>query len=34
MDRLAHEINVADERSRGQRYQKLGLPVDETVNVK
>jgi len=32
--RLAREINVGDEKSRGQRYQKLGLPLDETVNVK
>ena len=32
--RLAREINVGDEKSRGQRYQKLGIPLDETVNVK
>jgi 4-hydroxy-4-methyl-2-oxoglutarate aldolase len=32
--RLAREINVGDEKSRGQRYQKLGVPLDETVNVK
>jgi len=32
--RLAREINVGDEKSRAQRYQKLGMPLDETVNVK
>jgi len=32
--RLAREINVGDEKSRAQRYKSLGMPVDETVNVK
>ncbi len=32
--RLAREINSGDEKSRGQRYQKLDIPLDETVNVK
>jgi 4-hydroxy-4-methyl-2-oxoglutarate aldolase len=32
--KLAREINVGDEKSRGQRYQKLGMPLDETINVK
>jgi regulator of RNase E activity RraA len=29
--RLARGINVDDETSRGKRYQKLGIPLDETV---
>jgi len=29
--RIAREINRADERSRGERFQRLGIPLDETV---
>lgn len=29
--RLAREINERDQRSRGQRYQRLGIPPDETI---
>jgi regulator of RNase E activity RraA len=32
--RLAREINVGDERSRRQRYERLGIPPDETVKEK
>jgi 4-hydroxy-4-methyl-2-oxoglutarate aldolase len=32
--RLARDINRGDEKSRGQRFQKLGLPLDKTVDVK
>ncbi len=32
--RLAREINLGDEKSRGQRFQKLGIPLDKTVEVK
>ena len=31
---LAREINVGDERGRGQKYQDLGIPLDETVKDK
>ncbi len=31
--RLAREIHVGDERSRGERYKRLGMPADETVTV-
>jgi regulator of RNase E activity RraA len=29
--RLAMEINVGDEKSRGERYKRLGLPPDKTI---
>ncbi|MDA2929056.1 RraA family protein [Acidobacteria bacterium AH-259-O06] len=29
--RLAREIHIADEKSRAQRYKRLGIPLDETV---
>ena len=32
--RLAREINVGDEKSRGERFRKLGMPLDKTVEVK
>ena len=32
--RLAREINAGDEKSRAARYRRLGLPLDETVDVK
>ncbi len=32
--RLAREINLGDEKGRRQRFQKLGIPVDQTVEVK
>jgi 4-hydroxy-4-methyl-2-oxoglutarate aldolase len=32
--RLAREINLGDEKSRAQRFQKLGIPLDKTVEVK
>ena len=32
--RLAREINAGDEKSRGERFRKLGMPVDKTVEVK
>jgi 4-hydroxy-4-methyl-2-oxoglutarate aldolase len=32
--RLAREINTGDEKSRATRFQKLGLPLDKTVDVK
>jgi regulator of RNase E activity RraA len=32
--RLAREINVGDEKSRGQRFKKLGMPLDKTVDIK
>jgi regulator of RNase E activity RraA len=31
--RLAREIHVGDEKSRGERYKRLGMPADETVMV-
>ena len=31
--RLAREINTGDQKSRAQRYKRLGLPLDETVDV-
>jgi len=30
---LAREIHVGDEKSRAQRYKRLGIPLDETVIV-
>ncbi len=32
--RLAREINTGDEKSRAGRFQKLGIPLDKTVEVK
>jgi 4-hydroxy-4-methyl-2-oxoglutarate aldolase len=32
--RLAREINVGDQKSRAARYRRLGIPLDETVEVK
>ena len=32
--RLAREINMGDEQSRRERYQRLGIPLDETVRDK
>jgi 4-hydroxy-4-methyl-2-oxoglutarate aldolase len=32
--KLAREINVGDEQSRGKRYLNLGIPLDETVKDK
>jgi regulator of RNase E activity RraA len=29
--RLAREIMIGDQKSRGRRYDKLGIPIDETV---
>lgn len=29
--KLAREINLRDEKIRGERYQRLGIPLDETV---
>jgi 4-hydroxy-4-methyl-2-oxoglutarate aldolase len=31
--RLAREIHIGDEKSRAQRYKRLGIPLDETVIV-
>jgi len=30
---LAREINIGDEKSRAQRFKRLGIPLDETVKV-
>jgi 4-hydroxy-4-methyl-2-oxoglutarate aldolase len=32
--KLAREINIDDERGRGQRFKRLGIPLDETVKGK
>ena len=32
--RLAREINEEDEESRGERFKRLGIPLDETVKPK
>jgi 4-hydroxy-4-methyl-2-oxoglutarate aldolase len=32
--RLAREINTGDEQSRRRKYEKLGIPADETVREK
>ena len=32
--RLAHEINLGDERSRAERFKRLGMTLDETVRDK
>ncbi|MFC2075524.1 RraA family protein [candidate division KSB1 bacterium] len=32
--KLAQEINQGDERSRGERFERLGIPADETVKGK
>jgi regulator of RNase E activity RraA len=32
--RLAREINLGDEKSRAERFKRLGIPLDETVKVK
>lgn len=31
--RLAREINLGDEKSRSERFKRLGIPLDETVKV-
>lgn len=31
--RLAREIHVGDEKSRAGRYERLGIPLDETVDI-
>jgi regulator of RNase E activity RraA len=31
--RLAREICVGDEKSRGERFKRLGIPLDETVRI-
>ena len=31
--RLAREINLGDEKSRAERFKRLGIPLDETVKV-
>ncbi|MHC4744444.1 MAG: RraA family protein [Planctomycetota bacterium] len=31
--KLAKEINTGDEKSRAQRFKRLGIPLDETVKV-
>ncbi|MBM4028415.1 MAG: RraA family protein [Planctomycetes bacterium] len=31
---LARDINVGDQKSRAQRFKKLGMPLDKTVDVK
>jgi regulator of RNase E activity RraA len=31
--RLAREIHIGDEKSRAARYRRLGIPLDETVDV-
>ncbi len=31
--KLAREINIGDEKSRGKRFERLGIPPDETVIV-
>ncbi len=31
--RIAREIHIGDEKSRGERYKRLGMPLDETVAV-
>ena len=31
--RLAREIHIGDEKSRAQRYKRLGIPLDDTVKV-
>lgn len=31
--KIAREINLGDEKSRLQRYKRLGIPLDETVTV-
>jgi len=32
--KLAREINLGDEKSRAERFKRLGIPLDETVKVK
>jgi regulator of RNase E activity RraA len=32
--KLALEINLGDEKSRAERFKRLGMPLDETVKVK
>jgi 4-hydroxy-4-methyl-2-oxoglutarate aldolase len=32
--KLAREINSGDERSRAEKYKKLGLPPDETIEAR
>jgi len=32
--KLAREINVGDQKSRAQRFKRLGMPLDETVKTK
>lgn len=32
--RLARAIHIEDEKSRAERYKRLGIPLDETVKVK
>ena len=32
--KLAREINLGDEKSRAERFKRLGIPLDETVEVK
>jgi 4-hydroxy-4-methyl-2-oxoglutarate aldolase len=32
--RLAREINVGDQKSRAARFKRLGIPLDETVDIK
>jgi len=31
--KLAREINIGDEKSRARRFERLGIPLDETVKV-
>jgi hypothetical protein len=31
--KLAREINIGDEKSRAKRFERLGIPPDETVIV-
>ena len=31
--KIAREIHIGDEKSRAKRYQRLGIPLDETVTV-
>jgi regulator of RNase E activity RraA len=31
--KLAREIHIDDEKSRAERFRRLGIPLDETVKV-
>jgi len=31
--KLAREINVGDQKSRAEKFKRLGMPLDETVKI-